>query len=58
MARSLSAEDAQSMIKKLEVICEKVKTDPNEAKRVLHMAGMTDETGEFVGPYRLMFGKK
>ncbi len=58
MARSVSADEAEIMIKKLEAIREKVKTDPKEAKRVLQMAGMTNEAGEFVGPYRLMFGKK
>ena len=57
MGRSVSATELEVLMRRLTSVRARVKKDPKEARRLLCAAGITDETGEFVGPYRAIFGK-
>ena len=52
MVSVVTAEEIETLKRKLESTSKRVKHDKNEALRVLKAAGILDETGEFTEPYR------
>ena len=52
MASSVTTEEIEALKQRLETIRQRVKHDRKEAIRLLHAAGITDEFGKLVDPYR------
>lgn len=53
MASVVSIQEIEALKRKIEATGERVKKDRKEAIRILHAAGITDETGKLTEPYRL-----
>ncbi len=53
MASVVNIKEIETLKQKLKSTRQRVNRDRKEAIRVLHAAGITDETGKFTDPYRV-----
>jgi hypothetical protein len=57
MSSTITIEEINVLKKKLELMRIRIKKDRNEATHVLHLAGIVNKAGEFIGPYKEIFKK-